>query len=166
LVLETEDALAPETEAYLMTAARSEHVRQVIRPALTRGDVVLCDRFVDSTLAYQGGGRGLPEGELRQLQCLAVGDCFPELTILLDVPVEVGLKRRAMDGAGNRLDRERLDFHARVAAWYRGEADRDPARWSVVDATATVAVVHTEVVETVLARLADRGVVQSGSESR
>lgn len=149
ILLESDAPLAPESEAYLMTAARAEHVRQVIRPALTAGRIVVCDRFVDSTLAYQGGGRGLPVATLQQLQQLAVGDLTPDLTILLDLPVELGLGRRVRGGGANRIDRETLAFHERVARWYRAAAKDDPARWRVVDATGPVAVVHTHVIDVV-----------------
>lgn len=142
-----------EVEAYLMTGARAAHVRQVIRPALAAGAIVLCDRFADSTLAYQGGGRGLPLDELRALQRLAVGDTWPDLTLLLDAPVELGLARRARAGDGNRMDGEAVAFHARVAAWYRAAAAAEPARWRVVDATAEAAVVHTQVLDAVSAAL-------------
>jgi dTMP kinase len=130
------DSLAPGpvAEAYLMTAARAEHVRQVSRPALERGDVVICDRFADSTLAYQGAGRGLPVDQLRELQVLAVGDCWPDVTILLDIDVRLGLERRGQDAEANRIDRETVCFHQRVAEWYRVEAARRPERWSVIQA--------------------------------
>jgi dTMP kinase len=154
LLLETDEPIGPEAEAYLMTGARSEHVRAVIRPALAAGAIVVCDRFVDSTLAYQGAGRGLPVAELRALQRLAVGDTWPELTVLLDVPVELGLVRRAGAGVANRIDRESLGFHERVAAWFRDAAAGDPCRWRVIDGTPEPAVVHTAILDVVLAKLA------------
>jgi dTMP kinase len=130
------EALRPETEALLFTASRAEHVWDRIRPALERGTIVLCDRYVDSTLAYQGAGRGLDEGWLRELHRIATGDLWPDLTILLDVPVEVGLaRRRAAAATITRLDQEELAFHRRVRAWYHAAAQRDPQRWRVVDAT-------------------------------
>jgi dTMP kinase len=141
--------LGAEAEAYLMTAARAEHVRQVIRPALERGDIVICDRFVDSTLAYQGAGRGLPVEELRQLQSLAVGDCRPDLTILLDIDVRIGLERRAREGAANRLDRETVCFHERVADWYRSEAVSHPDRWVIVRADRDEDTVERDVIRLV-----------------
>jgi dTMP kinase len=130
------DAIAPGAvaEAYLMTAARAEHVREVIRPALDRGSVVLCDRFSDSTLAYQGAGRGISIDALRDMQLLAVEGCAPDLKLLLDLDVEKGIARRMRDGGTNRLDRESLQFHQRVAAWYRAEAASNPDNWEVVDA--------------------------------
>lgn len=163
VLLESTTPIGAEAEAYLMTGARAQHVRQVIQPALARGAVVLCDRYLDSTLAYQGGGRGLPLDELRALQRLAVGAVVPNLTLLLDLPVEEGLTRRARERNTNRIDREDAAFHARVGAWYRAEAARDPARWRVVDATAAVPVVHTAVLSHVLELVASRMPAGAGS---
>jgi dTMP kinase len=149
LLLNADTPLGAQTEAYLMTGARAEHMRQVIRPALAAGEVVLCDRFADSTLAYQGAGRGLPFEALHALQQLAVGADWPTLTILLDVPVEIGLARRATSGVRNRIDSESAAFHERVAAWYRTEAARCAGRWRVIDATGEPGVVHTQVLDAV-----------------
>lgn len=163
ILLDTQTAVGPESEAYLMTAARAEHVRQVIRPALDRGEFVLCDRFFDSTFAYQGGGRGLPLDELRSLQHLAVGPTTPHLTVLLDVPVELGLQRRHDGGNGNRIDRESMAFHMRVADWYRREARADSGRWCVVDATSSPDLVHTAVLKHVQERLGMQSPIRHGS---
>jgi dTMP kinase len=127
-------AMLAETEALLLSAARAQHVAEVIRPALAKGAVVVCDRYVDSTLAYQGGGRGLDPEALLTVQRFATGGLVPDLRILLDLPVEVGLKRR-LSGAGevNRLDLAELSFHRRVRdAYLRLAADQDG--WVVVDA--------------------------------
>ncbi|HEX5165981.1 MAG TPA: dTMP kinase [Thermomicrobiales bacterium] len=166
LLLESETAIGPEAEAYLMTGARAEHVRHVIRPALERGDVVLCDRFVDSTFAYQGGGRRLPVHELRLMQSLAIGETTPDLTILVDVPAEVGLERRAKAREVNRIDRESLEFHARVAFWYRQEARANPDRWVVVDGSRSPADVHVAILRNVIERLNTDGVVRHRSGER
>jgi len=166
LLLESETTIGPEAEAYLMTGARAEHVRNVIRPAIARGDIVLCDRFVDSTFAYQGGGRRLPIHELRLMQTLAVGDTTPHLTILVDVPAEVGLERRARAREINRIDRESIEFHARVAFWYRQEARANPDRWVVVDGSRSPADVHVTVLESVIERLNTDGVVRHRSGER
>jgi dTMP kinase len=149
LLLDGDTPVSAATEAYLMTGARAEHVRAVIAPALAAGQVVLCDRFADSTLAYQGGGRGLPVNALRELQRLAVDNVWPSLTLLLDLPVEVGLARRGRAGASNRMDAESLAFHERVAAWYRAAAAAEPTRWRVVDATRDPFVVHTDILDAV-----------------
>ena len=159
ILLERDEPVSREAEAYLMTGARAEHVREVIRPALIRGDVVLCDRYVDSTLAYQGAGRGIELGVLRSMQELAVGDVIPTLTLLFDLPVAVGLARRHGGGYTNRLDRESVAFHERVASWYRDEAARYPDRWVIMDATLRINLLHTAVLEQVTERL---GVVDNG----
>lgn len=128
-------AIVPRAEALLMTAARAQHVSDVIEPALRNGQIVLCDRFADSTLAYQGAGRGLPPDELEQLQQFAIDDLRPDLTVLLDLPVSSGLARREKSGVPlNRLDLDEIDFHERVRAWYLEAARRDPDRWLVLDA--------------------------------
>lgn len=153
MLLESDTPISPEAEAYLMTGARAEHVRSVIRPALMRGDVVLCDRFADSTFAYQGGGRQLDVSDLRTMQKIAIGDTSPDLTILVDVPAEVGLQRRSRAQNTNRIDREDLEFHTRVAFWYRQEARANPDRWVVVDGSQSPADVHVAVLENVIERL-------------
>ena len=152
ILLESSTAPTPETEAYLMTAARSEHVRRVIQPALDRGDWVLCDRFYDSTLAYQGAGRGLCTGCLRRLQGLATAGLVPDLTILLDIDVIVGLRRRKDAGGANRIDGEAVSFHQRVATWYRSEAKGDPDRWIVVDAGRSIGEVEDSLYQAVNGR--------------
>ena len=166
LLLGSESTISPEAEAYLMTGARAEHVRIVIRPAIARGDVVLCDRFADSTFAYQGGGRRLPLHELQLMQTLAVGATTPDLTILVDVPAEVGLERRARAREINRIDRESIEFHTRVAFWYRQEARANPDRWVVVDGTRSPANVHVTILERVIERLNSDGIVQHRSRER
>lgn len=129
-------AIVPHAEALLMTAARAQHVHEVISPALERGAIVLCDRFADSTLAYQGAGRGLPVQELEQLQSFALGPLRPDLTVLLDIPAERGLERRQRSGSPlNRLDQDHLAFHERVRAWYVHAAELEPDRWVTLDAT-------------------------------
>jgi dTMP kinase len=131
-----------------------------------RGDVVLCDRFADSTFAYQGGGRRLAVHELRLMQSLAIGETTPDLTILVDVPAEVGLERRAKAREVNRIDRESLEFHARVAFWYRQEARANPDRWVVVDGSQSPADVHVMILESVIERLNADGAVRLRSEER
>ncbi len=151
-------AMAPETEALLHTAARAQHVVEVIRPALDRVDVVLCDRFVESTLAYQGGGRGLPIDQLRELQQLATGGLAPDLKVLLDLDVDVGLGRRRREiGSANRMDDEELAFHRRVRDAYRTMAVEDPAGWVVIDGDQSVGVVAAAINEAVSSALARAG---------
>lgn len=145
LLLDSGHAVSATTEAYLMTADRAEHVRQVIRPALDRGAVVISDRYLDSTLAYQGGGRGLDRGDLLSLQNLATQGLRPDMTLLLDLPVHTGLDRKLVGKSGNRMDHESIDFHQRVAETYRALARDEPSRWQIIDATKPVDMVHTAV---------------------
>jgi dTMP kinase len=145
LLLDSEHRITAATEALLMTADRAEHVHRIIRPAMSKGKVVISDRYLDSTLAYQGGGRGLPFDELRAMQSLATGGLLPDLTFLLDLPVEVGIERKRGSLDLNRLDHESMDFHERVAAEFRRMAAEDRRRWRKVDATQDVQMVHTAV---------------------
>jgi len=128
------------SDALLFNAARATLVAEVIRPALERGEIVVCDRYADSTLAYQGHGGGLDVAELDRINAWSTGGLVPDLTILFDVPVEQGLARRA---GGPRTGRTRFEdpayhdaaFHERVRAGYRRMAAADPARWRVIDAS-------------------------------
>lgn len=126
--------MTPAAEFLLFSASRAQIVRQVIRPHLEAGGVVVCDRFADSSLAYQGYGHRLPLATVRAVNSLATGDLLPDLTFLLDIPVEVGLKRRREQGAWNRLDDYDLEFHRRVRDGYLELAQAEPQRWIVVDA--------------------------------
>jgi dTMP kinase len=133
-----DSSVAPEavSEALLMVAARADLVSAVIRPALAAGRNVLCDRYTDSTLAYQGAGRGLEAGMLEGWNAVATGGLVPDLTFLFDLDPEIGLARRASAGVStNRLDRESLTFHQRVRARYLELAASNPKRWIVLDAT-------------------------------
>ncbi len=147
-------AILPEAETLLYAAARAQHVREVLLPALASGSVVVCDRYVDSTLAYQGGGRGLPLSALRRVQEFATGGLLPDLRILLDMPVEVGLARRlAGQEAVNHLDQAGVAFHERVRSTYFELIAADPASWSVVDGDAAPEIVAKRVAEVVASRL-------------
>ncbi len=137
LLLDPARRCGPMSEALLMEAARADVVAHVIRPALAAGRVVLCDRYDDSTLAYQGGGRGLDAGLLATLNHAATGGLVPDLTLLYDVPPAVGLARReSAAGDTNRLDREPSEFHARVRRRYLELAAAAPERWVVLDGAA------------------------------
>ena len=128
----------PHTEALLMCAARAQLVHEVIRPSLAAGRVVICDRYSDSTFAYQGYARGQDLATLRRINAFATGGLLPDLTMLLDLPVADGLQRRfgaGGDGSTNRMDSLDLNFHQRVAAGYHALAQAEPDRWHVVDAT-------------------------------
>ncbi|NPV08016.1 MAG: dTMP kinase [Anaerolineae bacterium] len=127
--------LSARTEALLFCAARAELVASRIWPALRAGRVVLCDRYTDSTLAYQGYGRGLPVSELAAVNRFATGGLEPDLTLCLDVPVEVGLRRKAAANETNRMEAEGLAFHERVRRGFLELAARQPQRWRIIDAT-------------------------------
>lgn len=133
--------LAPRADALLFAAARAQHVAEVIEPALARGEIVLCARYADSTLAYQGYGLGLPLGELRALQEFATGGRWPDLTVLLDIPVEVGLARKQDDEQTRFEAAFDVAYHRRVREGFLTLAAAEPARWVVIDATAPVKMV-------------------------
>jgi dTMP kinase len=130
--------LVREAEVLLFSASRAQLVQEVIRPALERGQVVLCDRFYDSTFAYQGYGQQLPLEWLRRVTEFATGGLKPDLTLLLDIDVGAGLERRRSASANgeewNRLDDQSLAFHRRVAEGYCALAAEEPDRWRVVNA--------------------------------
>jgi dTMP kinase len=149
--------MTPWSEALLFTAARAQHVEEVIRPRLARGELVLCDRYTDSTLAYQGYGRGLDLDTLRRLQSQATGGLQPDLTMLLNLPVETGLSRIPRP-AQDRLDREAAEFHQRVRAGYQEMAAADPRRWREVDAAADADEVAARIFAVVGEALAQAGV--------
>jgi len=132
------EPMTHDTEALLMFAARREHVEHVIRPALARGDWVLCDRFTDATHAYQGGGHGVDGTFIAELEVWVHGDCRPDLTLLFDVPVEVAggrLSRNARDGRVlDKFEREERAFFQRVRDAYLARAVAEPARFRVVSA--------------------------------
>lgn len=147
--------MRPRTEILLFQASRAQLVEQVIRPALAAGKVVICDRYADSTLAYQGYGHQLFDlDELRPLIHFATGGLKPDLTLLLDVDVEEGLRRRARDGGWNRLDAYDLAFHQRVRQGYHQLALSEPQRWVVIDASRPAQQVQADVRAVVLGRLA------------
>ncbi len=127
-------SMDPWAEVFLFLADRANHIATVVRPALARSEVVLCDRHADSTVAYQGHARGLPVEKLRELNALATGGLRPDLTILLDLDPKIGLLRvRNPD----RLDSEPIEFHERVRAGFLEEARLNPERFAVVDASAS-----------------------------
>ncbi len=153
----SKEPVVPETEALLVLAARSQHVAHLIRPALARGSIVLCDRFADSTFAYQGFGRGLSLSWLQHANRTATGGLSPHLTVLLDVPASIGLaRRRRARGQQNRLDRESTSFHRRVRQGFLTLASRTPRRIKVVDANRPVEVVRAEIEGLVLGWLRTR----------
>jgi dTMP kinase len=143
------------TEILLFQASRAQLVAQEIRPRLARGEIILCDRYADSTLAYQGYGyKEFSLEELRPLIDFATGGLKPDLTLLLDVDVEVGLQRRAQDGEWNRLDAYALAFHQNVRQGYLEMAHAEPQRWVIVDASPPPGQVQKAIQAIVLERLA------------
>lgn len=154
-----ESGMAAETELLLVFAARAEHVRKVIAPALARGTWVLSDRFTDSSYAYQGGGRGLPASAIAWLETFACGDTRPDLTVLLDLPVAQGLARMAGRGDRDRIEHEAEPFFERVRASFRQRAAAEPGRFVVVDAGQPVAAVAAQIRQALDAFLARPGVL-------
>ncbi len=134
LVLARQSLEAAVAELLLFEAARAQLVATVIVPALQRGDVVICDRFAASSVAYQGFGRGLGRDVVERANVVATGGLAPDLTLLLDLPVEAGLARRAGAGAANHFDHETVAFHERVRAGYRELARESPDTWRIIDA--------------------------------
>jgi dTMP kinase len=135
LVLHHDEQLAPRAEALLFAADRAHHVDTVIRPALDAGEIVITDRYVDSSLAYQGVGRGLKTEDVRRISRWATGGLTPDLVVLLDLPATVGLNRARGRGVADKLERESVDFHERVRRAFRGLAEAAPRRYLVLDAS-------------------------------
>jgi dTMP kinase len=156
LVLDTEPKIDRTglADALLFAASRAQHVAEVIRPALARGAVVVCDRYADSSMAYQGAGSGLPMDELAAVQRFATGGLVPDLTILLDLPVEVGLSRKAAEVTRFEAFQDRA-YHERVRAAFLAFAAAEPGRYATIDATRDEAAVLADAVAT-LTRVADR----------
>lgn len=158
LVLSPENLITPEAELFLYLADRSLHVAQVVRPALEAGEIVICERYTDSTLAYQGYGRGLDLGLLRRLNDIATGGLLPDLTIILDItPSQARLDATRLD----RLESEGREFGERVAEGFRALARAEPERIGLVDGRAEIDVVHTEVTELVSGLLRKRQVTDA-----
>jgi dTMP kinase len=137
----------------LFYAARREHVIRLITPALDRGSWVVCDRFADSTIAYQGYGRGLPLAELQALHSFALGDFAPDLTLILDLPVAEGLARAARRSNADRFERLDQAFHERLRQGFQQIAAADPQRCVVIDASGAAESVYRAVLGAVRARL-------------
>jgi dTMP kinase len=139
--------IRPETEFLLFSAARAQIVGEIIRPQLERGGIVVCDRFADSSLAYQGYGRRLDQDTVRTITAFATGRLLPDLTICLDLPVMEGFRRKQDGGLArpDRLEQEQLEFHERVRQGYLTLARDEPGRWAIVDAARTTEEVQKEI---------------------
>lgn len=144
LLLHSEGALQPETEALLMFAARKEHLTRVIRPALQRGELILCDRFTDATFAYQGGGSGVSTEHLRALERWIQDGTQPDLTLYFDLPVEEAGKRIAGVRPPDRFEREKPAFFERVRSAYLARAREAPQRIVVIDASRPIAEIQKQ----------------------
>jgi dTMP kinase len=150
--MENQD-MHPRTEILLFLAARAQLVEQYIRPAIQQGRIVLCDRYADSTLAYQGYGHGIDLALLRQLLDFATGGLWPRLTLLLDIESEKGLNRKRDGGEWNRLDAYALAFHQRVRRGYLELAGQFPERWVVIDASQSFETVQSQIRQVIMERL-------------
>jgi dTMP kinase len=145
-------AMCPETELFLFCAARAQHVREVVQPALKEGKFVLCDRFSDATFAYQAAGRGLDPDFIKTINDYCAGQLKPALTLLFDLPVETGLQRASRrdaelkdPSAADRFEKEKLDFHNRVRQGYLNLRSADSGRFRVIDAARTVDMIAEDV---------------------
>jgi len=148
LILETPgDGLSDLAELLLMFASRAEHLAAVIRPAIERGETVICDRFTDATFAYQGGGRGLDKHLIGSLQDIVQGTLRPDITILLDAPTEVSAERIAGRDWQDRFELEQAEFFARVRAGYLAIAAAEPNRVKIIDASQPLAAVQQQIRE-------------------
>lgn len=157
--LENQD-LHPRTEILLFLAARAQLVEQVIKPALRAGKVVLCDRYGDSTLAYQGYGHGLDLPMLRSMLAFATDQLKPDLTLLLDLDVEAGLQRKRREAEWNRLDAYEVAFHQRVRTGYLELSAQEPGRWRVIDAS-----LHKEAVQLAIREAVARFITENNNGS-
>jgi dTMP kinase len=145
--------MTPRTEILLYQASRAQLVEEVIRPHLGRGGIVVCDRYADSTLAYQGYGHQVDIALLSVLVNFATGGLKPDLTFLLDVDVETGLRRKTMKGEWNRLDAYNVDFHQRVRQGYFQLVKAEPERWVVIDASQPADQVQGEIRKVITSKL-------------
>lgn len=143
LLAPSDESMAVDTELLLMFAARAQHLDCVIRPALEAGQVVLCDRFTDATYAYQGGGRGVSMARIAELERFVQGSLRPDLTLVFDLPVEVGLQRAAARGRLDRFEQENRSFFDAVRQTYLERAAQAPERYRVIDAAKPLADVQS-----------------------
>jgi dTMP kinase len=144
----------PMAEALLISAARAQHVAEVIVPALRRGDTILCDRYFDATIAYQGYGRGLDIEMLLEISMMATSRITPDMTVLLDIPADLSMARVKARGDADRFEREDASFHDRVRAGYHQLAARFQHRYVIVDASRPAGVLRADVLALIAGRLA------------
>ena len=153
LLTPREEKVSEDTELLLMFAARAQHIENVIRPALERGAWVISDRFTDATFAYQGGGRGVSMEHIETLERLVQHGLHPDLTFLLDLPVEIGLQRASARSAPDRFEQEKLNFFEKVRAAYLMRAENEPERFAVIDASRDLESVQVQILSAVKAYL-------------
>ena len=147
-----EQSMCDDTELLLMFAARAQHLYEVIQPALDAGKWVLCDRFTDSTYAYQGGGRGIDMSRIGQLEQWVQGDLRPDMTLILDLPIDIGLERAGKRSAPDRFELEKHDFFNKVRDTYLSRAAANPERYSIIDASPSISEVQLSI-QTVLEKM-------------
>ena len=146
ILLEKEYSLTPFAEIFLFAADRAEHVEEVLQPALDRGEIVICDRYIDSTTAYQSGGRGLPKEWVENLNKLSSKGLMPDVTILLDCPVEIGLHRARSKGSPpDRFESENVAFYQRVRSTYLQIARLEPGRMHTVNSSSSPEVARVQI---------------------
>ena len=145
LLSHSDENMSPDAELLMMFAARAEHLAKVIRPALEAGKTVLCDRFTEATYAYQGGGRQLDVGKISDLETWVQGDLRPDLTVVLDAPVEVGRARAGQRSAPDRIEKERDDFFQRVREAYIDLSKQHPHRICLIDASVELEAVQQQI---------------------
>ncbi|WP_127477235.1 dTMP kinase [Sulfurivermis fontis] len=153
----SQSAMVADTELLLMFAARAQHLGELIVPALERGDWVLCDRFTDATYAYQGGGRGIDPERIRVLEQWVQRELRPDLTLLLDLPVEQGLQRAGARSDPDRFEQEQEDFFRRVRDAYHARAAQEPERFRLIDASRPLPEVQAQIDQVLDAYLAEAG---------
>jgi len=144
LIARRDEKVCPDTELLLMFAARAQHLNEKILPALDAGTWVVCDRFTDATYAYQSGGRELPSEKVTNLENFVQGDLRPDVTLLLDAPIEVGMARASKRAALDRFEEEEIDFFNRVRNNYLERASEDPERFVILDASQTLEEVQSD----------------------
>ena len=155
LLQHSDEQMSDDAELLMMFAARAEHIKKVIRPALEADQFVLCDRFTEATFAYQGGGRQLDVSKIADLESWLQGDLRPDLTIILDAPVEVGRERAGKRSAPDRIEKEENDFFERVRNAYLELANQHPERICIVDASLPLEQVQLQIKQ----QLIDRGII-------
>lgn len=153
LLSQRQEPVANDAELLLVFAARAQHLAQTIKPALAQGKWVLSDRFTDATFAYQGAGRGLDWQRIAQLEQFVQGDLRPDLTLLLDLPVEVGMARASARSAPDRFETEKQAFFERVRAGYLRRVQEEPSRFAVIDASAPLGNVQQQIKDALITKL-------------